>query len=500
MNNYSLGGFDPSLVEQIYNYVQPSPFATSAMRDPSLLGQTSEMMTRLAYPNDKLAPPTQVDISMPTGQPEHDAMDVIGAIFKAPFRLIGAAKNGLEEAIGHPNADRRAMQDDYLQMMERLALTSGALTTQQKAMLFPQWYAQDREAMAAAQTGGDATATGRNTSDFPLPTPRKPGVLEWIMGDAQKENARRLATIKAMQGAVAMNQDAATLDKTRMEGFEKFAGGRKLLLEGNEVAPNNAVWRAVREAERKKELASAGAEGARGGLYRAQTSGEYQKQRQSDEAFYPEQQRKELAFDQWYDQSGRGFEQNLDQNRRQFRLNYEQSVEKHGADMTKAAGDEDRAQRSTDTWIAANDGTKPKLSSPSEMMTAETGRAAAAFKALKEDRPAEEVAGAFGYDLKDPSWKQTVFDYLLGPLYTPGREVDFNKRVPGADNSADFNRVYMLLKSTWHGSDGALTSRAREVAAIYPTLDTSSERAFAISSKNAGLSPQEGQALWKGRE
>ena len=48
MNNYSLGGFDPSLVEQIYNYVQPSPFATSAMRDPSLVGQTSEMLTRLS--------------------------------------------------------------------------------------------------------------------------------------------------------------------------------------------------------------------------------------------------------------------------------------------------------------------------------------------------------------------------------------------------------------------------------------------------------------------
>jgi hypothetical protein len=48
------GGIDPSLVEQIYNYVQPSPFASSAMRDPSLLGQTSEMMTRLAYPDDKL--------------------------------------------------------------------------------------------------------------------------------------------------------------------------------------------------------------------------------------------------------------------------------------------------------------------------------------------------------------------------------------------------------------------------------------------------------------
>lgn len=257
MNNYSLGGFDPSLVEQIYNYVQPSPFATSAMRDPSLVGQTSEMLTRLSYPNDKLAPPTYSDVSMPSGQPEHDALDVIGAIFKAPFRLIGAAKNGLEEAIGHPNADKRAMQDDYLQMMERLALTSGALTQQQKAMLFPQWYEQDRTAMASAQTGGDATAKGRDTSGMPLPTPRKPGVLEWIMGDAQKENARRLATIKAMEGAVAMNMEAeklrtqkGTTYKEYATGYNQEQQGRKESNLADEVAPNARAWRT-------NELASA---------------------------------------------------------------------------------------------------------------------------------------------------------------------------------------------------------------------------------------------------
>ena len=137
MNNYSLGGFDPSLVEQIYNYVQPSPFATSAMRDPSLVGQTSEMLTRLSYPNDKLAPPTYSDVSMPSGQPEHDALDVIGAIFKAPFRLIGAAKNGLEEAIGHPNADKRAMQDEFVRQRELAILASNAVSQQEKQMLFP---------------------------------------------------------------------------------------------------------------------------------------------------------------------------------------------------------------------------------------------------------------------------------------------------------------------------------------------------------------------------
>ena len=258
------GGLDPSLVEQIYNYVQPSPFASSAMRDPSLLGQTSEMMTRLAYPNDKLAPPTQVDVSMPTGQPEHDALDVIGAIFKAPFRLIGAAKNGLEEAIGHPNADRRAMQDDYAQMMERVALSSKALTDEQKRILFPQWYAQDREAMALAQTGGDATATGRNTSDYPLPTPRKPGIIEWIMGDAQKENARRIAAIRAAEGAMSMNMEGQKLLTERMntyktgeEGYAASELGRLRGNQANEVHPTAVAQRGLLAGQTSQAYAGA---------------------------------------------------------------------------------------------------------------------------------------------------------------------------------------------------------------------------------------------------
>lgn len=258
------GGLDPQLVEQIYNYVQPSPFASSAMRDPSLVGQTSEMMTRLAYPNDKLAPPTQVDISMPTGQPEHDAMDVIGAIFKAPFRLIGAAKNGLEEAIGHPNADRRAMQDDYAQMMERVALSSKALTDEQKRILFPQWYAQDREAMALAQTGGDATATGRNTSDYPLPTPRKPGIIEWIMGDAQKENARRIAAIRAAEGAMSMNMEGQKLLTERMntyktgeEGYAASELGRLRGNQANEVHPTAVAQRGLLAGQTSQAYAGA---------------------------------------------------------------------------------------------------------------------------------------------------------------------------------------------------------------------------------------------------
>jgi len=230
MNNYSLGGFDPSLVEQIYNYVQPSPFATSAMRDPSLVGQTSEMLTRLSYPNDKLAPPTYSDVSMPSGQPEHDALDVIGAIFKAPFRLIGAAKNGLEEAIGHPNADKRAMQDEFVRQRELAILASNAVSQQEKQMLFPDAYAQDRQAIAAAQTGGDARATGRNTGDYPLPQPRKIGMSEWFFGDEQKMRNEQMARIKAFEALIAQKQEEA---QARFKQEE---------LRGKQLANEGAQW------------------------------------------------------------------------------------------------------------------------------------------------------------------------------------------------------------------------------------------------------------------
>lgn len=230
MNNYSLGGFDPSLVEQIYNYVQPSPFATSAMRDPSLVGQTSEMLTRLSYPNDKLAPPTYSDVSMPSGQPEHDALDVIGAIFKAPFRLIGAAKNGLEEAIGHPNADKRAMQDEFVRQRELAILASNAVSQQEKQMLFPDAYAQDRQAIAAAQTGGDARATGRNTGDYPLPQPRKIGMSEWFFGDEQKMRNEQMARIKAFEALIAQKQEEAQARYKQEE------------LRGKQIANEKGQW------------------------------------------------------------------------------------------------------------------------------------------------------------------------------------------------------------------------------------------------------------------
>lgn len=230
MNNYSLGGFDPSLVEQIYNYVQPSPFATSAMRDPSLVGQTSEMLTRLSYPNDKLAPPTYSDVSMPSGQPEHDTLDVIGAIFKAPFRLIGAAKNGLEEAIGHPNAINRQMQDEFMRQRELAILASNAVSPQEKQMLFPDAYAQDRQAIALAQTGGDATATGRNTSNYPLPQPRKIGMSEWFFGDEQKQRNEQLARIKAFEALIAQKQEEAQARYKQEE------------LRGKQIANEGAQW------------------------------------------------------------------------------------------------------------------------------------------------------------------------------------------------------------------------------------------------------------------
>lgn len=264
MNNYSLGGFDPSLVEQIYNYVQPSPFATSAMRDPSLVGQTSEMLTRLSYPNDKLAPPTYSDVSMPSGQPEHDALDVIGAIFKAPFRLIGAAKNGLEEAIGHPNADKRAMQDEFIRQRKLAILASNSLQPWEKQRYFPEEYAQDRQAMALAQTGGDARATGRDTGDYPLPQPRQTGVAEWFFGDAQKQRTSDLAKIKAFEAEIAQRLEEEkyrtqrmTTYKTGEEGFAAHELGRLRGNQANEVHPTAVAQRGLLAGQTAQAYAGA---------------------------------------------------------------------------------------------------------------------------------------------------------------------------------------------------------------------------------------------------
>lgn len=510
MNNYSLGGFDPSLVEQIYNYVQPSPFATSAMRDPSLVGQTSEMLTRLSYPNDKLAPPTYSDVSMPTGQPEHDAFDVIGAILKAPFRLIGAAKNGLEEAIGHPNADRRAMQDEFVRQRELAILASNAVSQQEKQMLFPDAYAQDRQAIAAAQTGGDARATGRNTGDYPLPQPRKIGMSEWFFGDEQKQRNEQLARIKAFEALIAQKQE---------EAQAKF---KQAELRGKEIANEKGQWDltlgyAYDDTDRQlgQEVQRANinqSKASTASLYNGIATSNSANSRAEAAARRQEEEHNwnMLQHYSWDDLGHQAEIEKAKSDAANQKFNRQMAIEKNGADMTERAEAASRAER--ELALKERDQTfkesgRGKESSPTEVMNADTSRRNlftttynAVFDNTKDADQANKIAaavsGATLTKLNDGWFSDTTVPTF--PDITPSQPAPARTST-GPDSDAEYNRVYLLLKPTWSGSEGALSSRARELSRISPSLDRSSDQAFARSAQAAGLSKEEARALWRGR-
>lgn len=495
--NYSLDPTYRSRLAGIIDNVAPSPYAQLLQEDYD--GTTNgmvDMLSRLASQSDTLGPVPPPNVTTADSDPEGSALsrgaDIFGSILKAPFRLLGAGVEGLQDALGAPASYRREARSEYLDNVDRLGLASSALTAEQKAAL------------------------GYQPGDVYADRPRKPGIWEVISGNAAKEQARKEARVMAVRRAIEMNFGGARTAAENAQALKFGADARKSWLEGNEVVPNNIEWRAVRAAERIKELAGAGAESARAGkeraqagLYGAQTQGEWQDQRLNESGHWQKYGQNERAFEQDYDQKGRAFEQDQTMRAQGFR-------NKEIADATELGlKEKEFGLKSTanDAYIRGQSPTT-KGATFEDVAKADTDRRDlfqrtynAALKSTSDEQTALKLAAAVaGVDLKklnDGWFSDTTVPVFPSPpspgsFGTSGAQPSEPRSTytPPASASETHDTYLKLRTANPSLDEGALRSRAAELDRILPTLDRSSELAFYTAAKQAGLSKTEAATFW----
>lgn len=493
--NYSLDPTYRSRLAGIIDNVAPSPYAQLLQEDYD--GTTNgmvDMLSRLASQSDTRGPVPPPNVTTADSDPEGSALsrgaDIFGSILKAPFRLLGAGVEGLQDALGAPASYRREARSEYLDNVDRLGLASSALTAEQKAAL------------------------GYQPGDVYADRPRKPGIWEVISGNAAKEQARKEARVMAVRRAIEMNFGGARTAAENAQALKFGADARKSWLEGNEVVPNNIEWRAVRAAERIKELAGAGAENARAGkeraqagLFGSQTLTEDQNRDLGKTSFWQGYDQKGRAFEQDYDQKGRAFEQDQTMRAQAFR-------NKEIADATELGlKEKEFGLKSTanDAYIRGQNPTT-KGATFEDVAKADTDRRDlfqrtydAALKSTSDEQTALKLAAAVaGVDLKklNDGW----FSDTTVPVFpSPPSPGSFGTTQPSEPRStytppasaSETHDTYLKLRTANPSLDeGALRSRAAELDRILPTLDRSSELAFYTAAKQAGLSKTEAATFW----
>lgn len=486
--NYSLDPTYRSRLAGIIDNVAPSPYAQLLQEDYD--GTTNgmvDMLSRLASQSDTLGRVPPPNVTTADSDPEGSALsrgaDIFGSILKAPFRLLGAGVEGLQDALGAPASYRREARSEYLDNVDRLGLASSALTAEQKAAL------------------------GYQPGDVYADRPRKPGIWEVISGNAAKEQARKEARVMAVRRAIEMNFGGARTAAENAQALKFGADARKSWLEGNEVVPNNIEWRAVKAAERIKELAAAGEHNAGAAKNfagaRAEDALAGARNAWTREALPADVARTNAAANvDW----AKG-----DAIWRNSPSYAEAELGKLGAETRKL--DAERGKADAEAWKARSgsqtsfaDVSKADsdrrdifqrtyndaLKNTDENSALKLAAAVAGVK-LKElndgwfgstvggssvpDFPAPPSAGSFGTTSAQPSEQRST--------YTPPA------------SASETHDTYLKLRTANPSLDeGALRSRAAELDRILPTLDRSSELAFYTAAKQAGLSKTEAATFW----
>lgn len=203
--------------------------------------------------------------------PEDDtntALDIFKTIVGAPFNILKGAKEGLEDAIGHPYAAQRDAQDQYI-------LAMSALRDPQKAQL---GMPVDRMAINDRQTNPSTVATGTVGGQSTGMSPVRSWLPDLITGEKRKRRQRELADIEANLKAQGINLNLQSLQagiyKDVGAGTNSFASANKTDLETAQLARyGDADWRAKIDAQvanAEQSRAAAGASGALAGKYGAE--------------------------------------------------------------------------------------------------------------------------------------------------------------------------------------------------------------------------------------
>lgn len=200
-----------------------------------------------------------------TATDEDDTMSAVGilkTILGAPFNILRAGKEGLEDAIGHPNEARRDEQDAFY---EQVQMALGALDDTQKGMLGVPY---DRGGIAARQAGGTEVGTGRDVGVSPVLPPRKTGIREILTGESRARRARMMgqmqAALRAKGMTLGIEQAETGIYKDRMAGWNQEMQGFKTQQEAWEVPANNQSWRDTESSKQAEHYAGAAENYAQG--------------------------------------------------------------------------------------------------------------------------------------------------------------------------------------------------------------------------------------------
>lgn len=494
-------GLDPELVAQIQALTGGSPYGGVPMAGSyGGPGDTAAVRT--------LVPAMQPDPSQP--EDGMSALRAIGGILTSPFRLIGAAKEGLEDAIGHPNAIARQQHDAQYDMTLKYLLASNSIPDDVKRLLPGVMPPTDRSGYVGRQTSTDATATGRSYDDLPTPEPRRMGVLEWMTGEDRRQRARDEATVQAAMKLAGIDyrlqKDSAEVRRLRTAG------------DFNDARTAGQWWKneqGYRYDDRDRILgqtestARAGASNA--SAYNSAMHGNQARDSNAREATYFDQVRLPggLAGNdqrgQYHDLRMQTGQERLNQLRAQGPVDLQTKearlAKAGGAPGTGAEIPKDYVNLVKARNVAVNqarDDYNKQWHLPTWL-----GGSGLSFDP-------SEIDASLMIPHKDdgtPDWEAVVDRVRVKPMGAQpdtasaaptGRTAVAPSAVPATRNPAVVAQINRLLKQKMPGmDDGIITGRADLIAEAMPKLDFSSEDAFLDSAELAGISQPEQDLLWE---
>lgn len=183
----------------------PSTYSQQYAADPQRAQAMMQRFTgNMLLPQDGILlpeePATGVE-SAPqyaTDDTSFDALDVAKTILGTPFALLRAGREGLEDVLGHPNAQRRQAADAYIAQMQpymeqqqKMQLLQSSLRPEQAAALgmLPVPSPLASQPVTGMPTGGQPNAEPAGS--------RKTGVAQWLKNLTRDDRAQKVAQIQA---------------------------------------------------------------------------------------------------------------------------------------------------------------------------------------------------------------------------------------------------------------------------------------------------------------
>jgi len=163
--------------------------------------------------------------------PEDDTnivMKTIGTVLGAPFNLLRGAKEGLEEAIGHPYAMQRQAQD------EQYAMLASVLSDNDRSLV---GMPVDRSGVNARQAYSGTVATGVASGISPVLAPRKTGITELLTGENRKQRALQMARLQAALKAQGIQLN---IEQAQAGIFKDLAAGTNSMASARHTDTQNA--------------------------------------------------------------------------------------------------------------------------------------------------------------------------------------------------------------------------------------------------------------------